>query len=167
MRRTGRDLLVVVARKNFRDVAERSIKREQGVGPKIGVSGKRLVVTVFANRGPSGKEWPHRTKVVSAAVVDGGAIGNDTHTPIRLVIGIGKLLNGGLRLIFVGDAEPHGNSGQHGEFVHSAVLLIEREGERFLFRRPESLIEGRSLAIESNLQVFTDVILAGQSREIS
>src|SRR6266481_5069310 len=160
MRRTGRDLLVVVAGKNFRDVAERSIKREQGVGPKIGVSGKRLVVTVFANRGPSGKEWPHRTKVVSAAVVDGGAIGNDTHAPIRLLIGIGQLLNGGLRLVFVRDAEPHGNGAQHGEFVNPAALLIERKGECLPFRRPKSLIESGPLAIEGGLQVFADVLLA-------
>src|SRR5712664_1210663 len=74
VRRASRERLIVVAGEHLRDVTERSIECEQGVGPQISVGGERLVVAILANRGPSGKERPHGAEVVSAAVVEGGAV---------------------------------------------------------------------------------------------
>ena len=74
VRRASRERLVVVAGEHLGDVTERSVEREQGVGPQIGVCGERLMVAILANRGPSGEERPDGSEVVSAAVVEGGAV---------------------------------------------------------------------------------------------
>src|SRR5580700_8543096 len=166
VRRASRERLVVVAGEHLGDVTERSIECEQGVGPQISVGGERLVVAILANRGPSGKERPHGAEVVSAAVIDGGAVRNDPCAPVGLEVGIRELSDGGLGLVFVGDAEPQGDSGQNREFVDAAILLVEGEGKRFFLRRPETLIEDGLLAIKSGLQIFPHVVLAGEFCEI-
>src|ERR1700674_1665177 len=73
VRRASRERWIIVAGEHLGDVTERSIEREQGVGPEIRVGGERLMVAILGNRGPSGEERPHGTEVVSAAVVDRGA----------------------------------------------------------------------------------------------
>src|SRR5258708_16850510 len=123
------------------------------------------MVAILANRGPSGEERPDRAEVVSATVIDGGAVGNDSCAPVGLEVGISKVLDGGLGLVFVGESKPHGDSGQNRELVHAAISLVEGEGKCFFLRRPESLIERGPLAIESGLQVFADVVFAGESCE--
>src|SRR5713226_5991556 len=110
------------------------------------------MVAILANRGPSGEERPDGAEVVSTAVVDGGVVRNDACAPVGLEVGIRELLDRRLGLVFVSDAEPHGNSGQNREFVHAAILLVESEGKCLFLRRPESLIERGLLPIKGGLQ---------------
>src|SRR4029077_2096591 len=165
VRRASREGLVVVAGEHLGDMTERSIEREQGVGPQISVCGERLVVAVLANRGPSSEERPDGAEVVSAAVVKRGVVRNDPCAPVGLYVGIRELLDRRLGLVFVGESKPHGDSGQNREFVHAAILLVEGEGKRLFLRGPKSLIEHGFLAIESGLQVFADLVLPGESCE--
>src|SRR4249920_3619745 len=94
MWRIGRERLVVISGEDFGDVAQGSIEHQQCVGAQIRISWKRLVVAVFPDRRPSRKERPYGTEMISSAVIKRGAVGDDAHAPIGLLIGLRKLPNG-------------------------------------------------------------------------
>src|SRR5215469_7594975 len=82
VRRTGGERLVVVARKDFRYMAKRTVKCQQSVRAKVCISRKCTMVAVFTDRSPPGKQRPHRSVMVSSGVVAARMRRNDSHSPV-------------------------------------------------------------------------------------
>ena len=74
-------------------MSERPVERQQRVGPQIFIRRKILVISVFRDRRPSREQRPHRPVVVSASAENRRTIGNNPHSPIRLLVRIRQLLN--------------------------------------------------------------------------
>src|SRR5262245_38635677 len=67
VRGTRGQRLILIAGKNFGDVAKRAIEREQGVGAEIAICGQLAMVLVFANRRPTGEQRPYGAVVIPAS----------------------------------------------------------------------------------------------------
>src|SRR5712692_10105917 len=91
VRRTRGERLVVSAGEDFGDVAQRAVQREERIGSEIRVGWLRAVIAILSDAGPAGEQRPDGAVVITAAAEFWRVIGDDTHAPVGLVVGAGKL----------------------------------------------------------------------------
>ena len=162
--RAGGQRLMIVPGKHLGDMPQRSIRTEQRIGPQIGISGQRPMVTVFPHRRPSRKQRPHRSKMIAARAVPGITRRNNPHAPVRLMARIREQVDGGFTLRFVQQTEPHRHRGQHAGQVHRLIISVERETEQTLFLRPEHLVHQSFVTGKILLELSADILLPREVR---
>src|SRR5277367_2577140 len=68
-RRTGSERLVIIPGKNFRDMSQRSVEGQQRVRAQVRVRRLGTMIAIFTHRGPSREQWPYRSEVIAAGIV--------------------------------------------------------------------------------------------------
>ena len=91
LRRSCRQRLKIVAGKNFGHMSQRPIQSQQSIGPQVRIGGQRAMISILANRRPSGEQRPHRSKMISAWIVFRVVRRKNPHAPVGLLIGAGEL----------------------------------------------------------------------------
>src|SRR5580692_748570 len=146
---------------------QRSVQRQQRVGSQILIRRKLLVIAVFADGSPPRKQRPHRSVVVSAAAENRGTVRNDSHPPIRLVLGGRQLLNrrnsGGV----VRQTKPHRYRRFHRQLVHLLVVLVQSKCKPLLIGYPETIVHQRPLLRKFTVQRRGRIFVPRKPRQIS
>src|SRR5262249_10187787 len=95
-----------------------------------------------------------------------GAIGNDAHTPIGLVVVGGEGGDHLLGLAFVGEAEPHGDGGKDARLVHALVVVTLSKRKNLFFGGPEGVVEVRPFFFELRGDRCGVVVFSGELRKV-
>src|SRR5208283_2352232 len=137
MRRAGGKLRVEVPGENLGSAARRTVVRKLRVRHEVQIAIEWAVVTVSADRGPSGKQRPHAAEVITGWCVERVLIRDDARSPVGLMVGRSNDIEEEVALVLVGEAEPKGHGSEHTRLVDATAAVVDREREEVLLGRPE------------------------------
>ena len=164
----SREVLEVVAGENLGDVTDRASRSELGIGQQAGVAGKRAMIAILADGGPSGEERPDGTVVILAGLIFGIMRRNNARAPVGFEVGAGKAIDHGLGLVGIEQPEPHGNRGEDAGVFIACPCMLRPMDQACISGIAIKAIQGSDAAIEGGHELLLYVVFVeqrGQLRE--
>src|SRR4029077_19610619 len=115
------------------------------------------MVAVFADRCPTSKQRPYRAVVITRTVVDLRMVGDDPHSPIRLMILGREFRNGLVGVIWFRQTKPHGHGRKYTQLINPLITLIQRKRVVLRLRRPERVIKHRAALLKFRSELLADI----------